>query len=197
MGVPYTAESLRIQLRRTWLLWSCVPLVVLLAALAATTAAYASQPVLSPKRAEDSFYAFLAISALVFLLAFTVDGHWTNPKRIARHIHERLSRDEPSAGSDRHARERAEERAAIAADIVLGSSLSLGLMGQVIGIIAILCSISGAGPVYAYLLLAVAVSYQLYLLSRHPYYEQLVQAAYAGDLEVVEYAKGNRSQRVK
>jgi hypothetical protein len=86
-------------------------------------------------------------------------------------------------------------RAAVAADIILGSSSSLGLMGHAIGAIAILCLISGAGAMHAYLLLAVAVSYQLYLFSRHPYYEQIAQAAYADELEPEEEEqtkKGNR-----
>ena len=173
-------------------------MAVLLVGLAATTAAYASQPVLSPKRAEDSFYAFLAISAIVFLIAFSIDGHWTSPRRIAQRIHNRIgSSENGERRSDRAAPEAlAAFRAAVAADIVLSSSISLGFMGQVIGIIAILCIISGAGPVYAYLLLAVAVSYQLYLFSRHPYYEQVVEAAYNGELELSDDKKATKTDRV-
>ncbi|MBM3472398.1 MAG: hypothetical protein FJX75_03895 [Armatimonadetes bacterium] len=198
MVLHETTRKLRVELRRTWLIWSCVPLIAVLIGLAATTALAASQPVLSQKRAEDSFYAFLAISALVFLFAFSVDGHWTNPKQVAEHIRKRLAGTQPDPGAAAQAAPQgpAEMRAAVAADIILGSSSSLGLMGHAIGVIAILCLISGAGPVHAYLLLAVAVSYQLYLFSRHPYYEQVAQAAYADELEPEEddkqKQKGNR-----
>lgn len=190
-----TTRKLRVDLRRTWLLWSCVPLVGVLIGLAATTAACASQPVLSPKRAEDSFYSLLAISALVFLFAFTIDGHWTNPKGVASRLRKRLGEAATMpAGADPAAAQAAEDRAAIASSIALGSSSSLALMGHVIGLIAILCILSGAGPVNAYLLLAVAVSYQLYLFSRHPYYEQVVEAAFAGELEVEEDEKGKKGK---
>jgi hypothetical protein len=192
-------RKLRVELRRTWLWWSCVPLVAVLIGLAATTAACASQPVLSVKRAEDSFYSFLAISALVFLFAFTIDGHWTNPKRVAVRLRKRLGEAATLAlGVEPAAVQAAEERAALASGIILGSSTSLGLLGQVTGLVAILCVLSGAGTVHAYLLLAVAVSYQLYLLSRHPYYEQLASAAYAGELDVEdEDEKGKGGNRRK
>jgi len=194
-----TTRKLRVQLRRTWLMWSCVPLIVVLIGLAATTAACASQPVLSQKRAEDSFYALLAISALVFLFAFSIDGHWTNPKRIAARIRRLLGDAEPAPSPTDPAAQAAasEARAGVASDIVLASSSSLGLMGHVIGLIAILCIIGGAGSMHAYLLLAVAVSYQLYLFSRHPYYEQVVEAAYTGDLAHEDEQKGKKDNRRK
>ena len=192
-----TTRKLRVQLRRTWLMWSCVPLVVVLIGLAATTAAYASQPVLSQKRAEDSFYALLAISAIVFLFAFSIDGHWTNPKRIAARIRRRLGEAEPSPTDPAAQTAASEARAGVAADIVLGSSSSLGLMGHVIGLMAILCIVGHAGPMHAYLLLAVAVSYQLYLFSRHPYYEQVTEAAYAGELAQDDEQKGKQDSRRK
>jgi hypothetical protein len=191
MELSPPTRRLRMQLRRTWLLWSCLPLVVILVGLAATTAVYASQPVLSQKRAEDSFYALLAISALVFLFAFTIDGHWTNPKRVAQRIRRRLE-----AGPAGAPESLGETRAAIATEMVLGSSTALGLMGHVIGVIAILCVVGAAGAVYAYLLLAVAVSYQLYLFSRHPFYEQIVEAAFAGELEAEE-EDGKRDKSAK
>jgi multisubunit Na+/H+ antiporter MnhG subunit len=80
--------------------------------------------------------------------------------------------------------------------MVLGSCTALGLMGHVIGVIAILCVVGAAGAVYAYLLLAVAVSYQLYLFSRHPFYEQIVEAAYADELETEE-EDGKRDKSAK
>ena len=194
-----TTRRLRVELRRTWLIWSCVPLVAVLTGLVATTAVYASQPVLSQKRAEDSFYALLAISALVFLFAFSVDGHWTNPRHVAERIRKRLAGIEadPGAAAQAAPQGAAEFRAGVAAGIILGSSSSLGLMGHAIGVIAILCIISGAGPVNAYLLLAVAVSYQLYLFSRHPYYEQIAQAAYADELEPEEDEQAKKGNRRK
>jgi len=188
MPLHDVTRKLRVQLRRTWLVWSCVPLVAVLVGLAATTAVYASQPVLSEKRAEDSFYALLAISALVFLLAFSIDGHWTSPKRIADRIRKRLE-SAPAASDDSGGPGQegvGETRATVACEAILGSSSALGLMGHAIGLAAVLCVVGGAGTVYAYLLLAVAVSYQLYLFSRHPYYEQVVEAAYADELDVEE-----------
>jgi len=171
------SERVRIDLRRTWLIWSVLPLAVFLLALLAGTAVYASQPVLSQKRAEDSFYAFLAISALVFLIAFTADGYWTNPKRVTKVI-ARLGEGAPGE---------------VASRIVVTSASALGVMGQVMGLVPVLCLAGGAGVVHAYLLLSLAISYHLFLFSRHPYYEQVVQAAEHGELTTgAEAKKGTR-----
>jgi len=165
-GSDVTAH-VRVELRRVWLIWSVLPLAVFLLALLACTAVYASQPVLSQKRAEDTFYTFLAISALVFLFAFTVDGHWTNPKRVTR----ALARQGETASAG-----------AATSRIVVTSASALGVMGQAMGVAPILCLIGGAGVVHAYLLLSLAISYHLFLFSRHPYYEQVVEAAENGEL---------------
>ena len=169
MGMESTdvVARVRVDLRRTWLIWSVLPLAVFLLALLAGTAVYASAPVLSQKRAEDSFYAFLAISALVFLFAFSLDGYWTNPKRVARAI--ARHGDGAPAGD-------------ITARVVVGSASALGVMGQVMGLVPILCLSGGAGVTHAYLLLTMAISYHLFLFSRHPYYEQVVEAAASGEL---------------
>jgi hypothetical protein len=167
-------ERVRVDLRRTWLIWSVLPLAVFLLALLAGTAVYASQPILSQKRAEDSFYVFLAISALVFLIAFTADGYWTNPKRVTKVI-ARQPEGTPTG--------------AIASRVVVTSASALGVMGQVMGLIPILCLAGGAGVVHAYLLLSLAISYHLFLFSRHPYYEQVVEAAEHGELTPEAEAK--------
>ncbi len=209
-------RRLRVDLGRAWLIWSCMPLAGMVLALLATTAVYASQPVLSIKRAEDSFYQFLAISAIVFLFTFTIDGHWTNPKRLAESIR-RLAGDEDSKLAKLMAEEKIEAgvarktgtrdklerimeqvrsvRAEIASHAVLTSSTALGLLGHAIGFAAIMCMVAGAGRSLSFLLLSVAVSYQLFLFSRHPYYERIVEAAYAGELEAEESPKDKRKRR--
>lgn len=200
MGTSDPTTRVRLDLRRTWLIWSVLPLAAFLLALVLSTVAYASQPVLSQKRAEDSFYTLLAISALVFLFAFTVDGYWTNPRRVAETIVRRFSSGAApvTKGDDEQPPELAvspEQRATVASEVVLSSASSLGFMGHVIGLAGILCLIGGAGPVHAYLLVSVAVSYQLYLFSRHPYYERVVEAAHSGELRVEEDdEKGKKSK---
>ena len=179
MQVSGPTSKLRTELRRTWLIWSCVPLAGLVLVLLAASAVYASQPELSIKRAEDSFYTFLAICALVFLFTFTVDGYWTNPKRLA----EKISRADDSGLPQSAA---AEARANLASRAVLGSASALGFLGHAIAIAAVLCLAGGAGTMYAFLLLSVAVSYQLFLFSRHPYYEKVVEAALQGELDLEE-----------
>lgn len=201
MGTSDPTTRVRLELRRTWLIWSVLPLAAFLVALVLSTVAYASQPVLSQKRAEDSFYTFLAISALVFLFAFTIDGYWTNPKRVAEAIVRRLNLDLAPADprTESPAPELAaspQERATVAHDVVVGSASSLGFMGHAIGLAGILCLLAGAGSVHAYLLISVAVSYQLYLFSRHPYYERVVEAAHNGELRTEEEdEKGKRARK--
>lgn len=201
MGTNDPTARVRLELRRTWLIWSVLPLAAFLVALVLSTVAHASQPVLSQKRAEDSFYTFLAISALVFLFAFTIDGYWTNPKRVAEAIVKRLnlSPKAPDSAGESPPPELAappERRATIAHEVVVGSASSLGFMGHVIGLAGILCLLAGAGPVHAYLLISVAVSYQLYLFSRHPYYERVVAAAHNGELRAEEEdEKGKKAKK--
>jgi len=201
MGTSDPTTRVRLDLRRTWLVWSVLPLAAFLLALVLSTVAYASQPVLSQKRAEDSFYTLLAVSALVFLFAFTIDGYWTNPRRVAETIVKRLTpgAERVTKGDDQPPPELAvspDQRATVASEVVLSSASSLGFMGHVIGLAGVLCLIGGAGPVHAYLLISVAVSYQLYLFSRHPYYERVVEAAHSGELRVEEEDdKGMKSRK--
>ena len=176
---PDVMARVKVDLRRTWLVWSVLPLVVFLLALLACTAVYASAPVLSQKRSEDSFYMFLAVSALVFLIAFTIDGYWTNPKRVTEAL---LRGAGPSAAGE------------LASRMVVTSASALGLMGQAIGAGAILCLLGGAGVVNAYLVLSLAISYHLFLLSRHPYYEQVVEAAQSGEFAPEKQAERKTSK---
>jgi hypothetical protein len=167
-GTDSVTTRVRVDLRRTWLIWSVLPLAVFLLALLACTAVWASAPVLSPKRAEDSFYMFLAISAIVFLIAFALDGYWTNPRRVSALV---ARRGEGQGRGERASR------------VVVTSASALGAMGLVMGLAPILCLAGGAGKDNAYLLLSVAISYHLFLFSRHPYYEQVVEAAESGELD--------------
>lgn len=167
----------RHRLRQTWLVWGLLPLGVCLALTLGVNAIHAFDYAASERQLELSFQAIFAIAAMLFLIAFTVDGHWTNGQRLARRIDRAVKADGRRNKPDTLA-----EYAPIVFQSVYGSSRMLTLMGVATAITAIVGAAAGIGIYYALLVLALAAEYQLFVLSRHPYYLDLMDAAAAGQL---------------
>jgi len=167
----------RQQLRRTWLTWGLLPLVVCLLLTLAVDAVEASDFSMKPRQLELNFQAIFAISAMLFLVAFTIDGHRTNSQRLARRIANLVKQDGRRLKADTLA-----EYAPVVFNSVAGSSLTLTLAGVAIAFSAVIAAAIGLGIYYALLILALAAEYQLFVLSRHPYYMDIIEAAAAGRL---------------
>jgi len=171
-GIVRTA---RYALRRTWFTWGVVPLAVfaLLALLAGSAFATSTE---NANQVHDPFTAILAVCCLVFLVAFSLDGHWTGAERIAK----RLGGDPKDEAALRQIR--GSDSGQQAARIMRDAAAALAIMGGVIAAGAIAALWAGSGLSKAVLLLLLAAIYHLFLLSRHRDYEQIIAAATSGDL---------------
>ncbi|MGD9498444.1 MAG: hypothetical protein AB7Y46_19275 [Armatimonadota bacterium] len=132
-----------------------------------------------------AFEIVLGCAAAVFLAGFYIDGHWTDADRLGRKIIRAAGGDENSPagwarfGSNRNA---LRQNAEVALASIRASADALTLMGAAIGLIAIVTAAMGLPTVHAVQILLLGLAYQLFVVSRHPYYIQLAEAALAGEL---------------
>lgn len=193
-SVPTNEIKLRVtrqSLRQTWLTWGLLPLVVFLVLTIAVDAAQAADFSASPRRMELGFQALFALAAMLFLIVFTVDSHWTNSQRLARRMVQLIEQDGRLVKPETLA-----ECAPVVFKSVYASSKALTMAGLVVGALAVLAAAGGLGINYSLLVLTLAAGYQLFVLSRHPYYMELMDAAAEGRLLVeVEPDGGGRGRR--
>ncbi len=162
-------KSVRAQVRQNWVRAGLLPLVVCAVLVIIVEAAHLGPQGLPEKRVEDTFAAILAISAIVFLIGFGLDGRWTSAERIARDLTEEEAADPPRA-------------AARVAEAIQDATAALTLMGNALSLAAVLAAYAGGGFNQGAQLLVLAACYHFFFLSRHSYYYGLVAAAGEGTL---------------
>ncbi len=181
-SAPTNEIKLRVtrqSLRQTWLRWGLLPLLILLVLTIAVDAAQASDVIRPPRQMELNFQALFALAAMLFLVAFTVDSHWTNAQRLARRMIHLIEQDGKQVRP-----ESLTQHAPVVFKSVYASSRALTMVGLLVGAFAVLAAASGLGINYSLLVLTLAAEYQLFVLSRHPYYMQLMDDAAEGRLVV-------------
>lgn len=167
--------------RRVWTIWGLAPLGVSTLLVLVVSQAVASPENVDPHILDHGLQAVLAISAGLFLAGFYLDGRWTNSERLARSVFK-------AAGGDQFVPSRT-QLAAQADGVFKAVSSSLTLLvaiGAAIAVSAVISSLAGLGLAGGVQILIVGVAYQLYLLSRFPYYQELLSAAAQGELVVAE-----------
>ena len=169
----------RQSLRRTWLTWGLLPLGVFLVLTILVDAAQAADFSQPPRQAEINFQALFALAAMLFLVAFTVDSHWTSAQRLAKRMVQLI---EDTGGRVRPTS--LVEHAPVVFKSIYASSRALTMVGVVVGVFSVLSAAAGLGIFYSLLMLTLAAEYQLFVLSRHPYYMELMDAAAEGKLLV-------------
>ena len=158
----------------TWGLWPTLGCVLLVVAI---TRGHGPSKAINEEILLRSFQAVLAVSALLFLIAFWLDGHWTNADKLGARIW-------LAAGGARFTPTSSQLAAqdALAFQSILASVKTLTLTGCAIGIAAVIGALAGLGFGHAAQLLVMAAAYQLFVLSRHPWYTELLQLAADGEL---------------
>ncbi|MFP3903622.1 MAG: hypothetical protein ACLFWB_05195 [Armatimonadota bacterium] len=167
----------RRNLRKTWLTWGLLPLAVCLILVMAADSVYAASAVARPDVLDTNFQAIFAITAMLFLVAFTLDGHWTNRHRLARCILRAMQEDNRRAKADTLA-----DYASVAYRSVWVSSRVQTVAGVATAVCAVLAAGMGLGISHALIILCLAASFQIYVLSRHPHYLDVLQDADSGHL---------------
>lgn len=170
-------KTARRNLRRRWLTWGLLPLAVSLILVMAADSVYAASALIHEDVLNTSFHAIFAISALLFLVAFTLDGHWTNRHRLAERILRAVEADDRRPKVDTLA-----DYASIVYRSVWVSSWVQVIAGMATAACAIVAAGMGLGISHALIILSIAASFQVYVLSRHPHYMQIMEDAGSGQL---------------
>ena len=189
-------DGLRRILMGRWIWTGLLPLLVcgVVVLLVATVAP--GGPIHGKQQTRLAFEVVLGVGAALFLAAFYIDGHWTNAERIAQRIYTAAGGDRERAASSwaHSARHRAQlqEQAVLALTTIAASANAMTIMGGAIGLVAIVTVLMGLTLGHAAQLLLLGLFYQLFLLSRHPYYERVADAALRGELLPADEDGSNR-----
>ncbi len=186
--------ALRRHISHTWVVWGLFPLgimFVLMLALASPEASANTSTTDQQEslRTERRAQAFMAVSALLFFVGFSLDGRWTDAERLGRRILR-------AAGGDdfKPTRSQLAAQADLACAVVNRSVNLLTVTGLVMGVLAVV-GVAAILPLVSGLhLLALAAIFQLFIVSRHPYYSELVEAAISGELPDLEAEDDNKKK---
>ena len=188
-------QALRRRLSYIWVVWGLFPLgimFVLMLALASPEASANTSTTDQQEslRTERRTQAVLAVSALLFFVGFTLDGRWTDAERVGR-------RTLRAAGGDdfKPTRSQLATHADVALDAVNRSVNMLTAIGLVMAVLAVV-GVAAILPLVSGLhLLVLAAIFQLFVVSRHPYYSELVEAAISGELPDLEAEDDNKKKK--
>lgn len=176
-------NQMRRRLRHTWLMWGLAPLGIFVLLMLGMSAVHAdaAQSANGPQiQIERKFKAALAVSALLFFIGFSLDGRWTDAQRLGQRVYR-------AAGGNgmRPTRSARAAQADLAFSSIESSVNALTAIGLIMGLIAVLATV-GLQLTYGLQLLVLAIIYQLFVFSRHPYYNEVLQAAVRGELPTPE-----------
>ena len=176
-------EQAKRTMLRTWLMWGLVPLAVSALLMSAVSTVWASPISADEHTIERGFQAVLAICAGLFLAGFWLDGKWTHSERLATRIW-------LAAGGEEFVPTRSQlaAQAEIAFKTIATSTTALTVIGGAIAVAAVISAWAGLGMGQCAQLVLLGLCYQLFVLSRHPYYNEVLTAAARGELVVPEDA---------
>lgn len=182
-------DEVKRRLLRVWLAWGLLPLALSIVLTLVMDALVTGQLALTPMQMERRFQVILAIGAGLFLIAFSLDSNWTNAQKMAKKIAAEAGLDAPGPGGK--PKKRPEGRslelllaphAGIVINSIVGSVQALAFVGAGIAVCGILAASAHLGIGYSVMMLILALSYQLFVLSRHAYYNEVMETAVAGRL---------------
>ncbi len=174
--------ALRHRLGYIWVVWGLFPLgimFVLMLVVASPEANADAGTVKQQERlvTERRAQAVLAVSALLFFIGVSRDGRWTAAARVGRRILR-------AAGGDEFKPTRIQlgAHAQLAFGAVHRAVILLTVVGLVMSVLALVAVFARLPLVNGLHLLALAGVFQVFVVSRHPYYGELAEAALGGEL---------------
>jgi hypothetical protein len=194
-----TPDEVKRRMVHVWLTWGLLPLAASIVLTLLVNALVSNGPEMTAMHLERRFQFILALGAGLFLIAFSLDSNWTNAQKLAQKIDSAAGLDAPGPGGK--PRKRPEGRslelaltpfANIVIESILASVQALALAGAGIAVCAILAAAARLGLGYSIMLLILAASYQLFVLSRHTYYREVMQTALEGRLVYVPDEKSGK-----
>ena len=179
-----TMQAVNRRLREMWIYWGLVPLGAALAVLVVLAALGRSDGVSPPEQLALGFKAVMAIGGALFLAGFWLDGRWTEAQHVAKMI-----LTAASVETARPSKAQLAEGADLAMESLMLSTKALTVIGLLIGLAAVLAALAGLQLGFTIQILFLALAFQLFIYSRHPYYRELMEAALRGELVVEEPEK--------
>ena len=207
-----TIQQVNRQLRHMWVAWGLVPLGVAFLLMVTMSVLHPAKEAAEPEQLALGFKGVMAAGAALFLIGFWLDGRWTEAQRLARLVysHAKLRYGPPEDKSIKRPRFRLvfgraktpsgpangpafkpsksqlAEQADLIMDSLMLSTKALTVIGLLIGLAAVLGAAAGLRFGYSIQLLLLALAFQLFIYSRHPYYREVMLAALQGELVVEE-----------
>lgn len=180
--------EIRRQMQRTWLMWGIGPLGIATLLMLTVSAVWASPANVDEHILERGFQAMLAICSALFLAGFWLDGRWTSPDRIGHAIWTAAS-----GGEFVPTRRQLAAHADIAFKTVAGSAKLLTIIGGAIAAAAVISVWAGLRVGDGTQLLLLGLCYQVFVLSRHPRYEEILSTAVRGELAYTDAPDHNNN----
>lgn len=179
-----TIQQVNRQMQRMWVTWGLVPLGIAFMLQVLMSLLRPGSGVTGPEQLALGFKGVMAAGAALFLIGFWLDGRWTEAQRLAKAIYR-------AAGGNGHKPTRRElaEYADLAMESLMLSVKALTIIGLLIGLAAVLAAAAGLQFGYSIQMLLLALAFQLFIYSRHPYYREVMLAALNGELEVEDKKK--------
>lgn len=179
-----TVEEVNQRLRTMWISWGLIPLGIAFVLMVIMSLIKPASGTTQPEQLALGFKGVMAAGGALFLLGFWLDGRWTEAGRLARTIY-------TAAGGNgfRPSRRQLAEHAHLAMESLLLSTKALTVIGLLIGLAAVLAATAGLKLSFSLQILLLAVAFQLFIFSRHPYYRELMATALQGELVVEEDEK--------
>ena len=164
--------------------WGLVPLGVALVLMGVLSVVNPAKDVTLPEQLALGFKGVMAAGAALFLIGFWLDGRWTEAQRLAKLVFR-------AAGGNGFKPTKAQlaEQADQVMDSLMLSTKALTVIGLLIGLAAVLGAAAGLKFGYSVQLLLLALAFQMFIYSRHPYYREVMLAALLGELVVEEKEK--------
>jgi hypothetical protein len=176
-----TMQAVNRRLVEMWVRWGLIPLGGALVVMVGLSLVRGTSGASPPEQLALGFKAVMAIGGALFLLGFWLDGRWTEAQRVAHMIWVAAGGGEFNPGKRQLA-----ERADLAMQSLMLSTKALTLIGLLIGLAAVLAALAGLQLGFSIQILALALAFQLFIYSRHPYYRELMEAALHGELVMEE-----------
>lgn len=176
-----TIQQVNRQLRHMWVHWGLLPLGGAFVLMIVMSHLRPAEQVTQPEQLALGFKGVMAAGAALFLIGFWLDGRWTETQRLARMVYR-------AAGGDRFKPSKLQlaQQADLIMDSLMLSTKALTVIGLLIGLAAVLGAAAGLKLGFSLQILLLALAFQLFIYSRHPYYREVMLAALQGELVVEE-----------
>lgn len=182
-----TIQEVNQRLRAMWIHWGLIPLGIAFILMVIMSLIKPASGTTQPEQLALGFKGVMAAGGALFLLGFWLDGRWTEAGRLARMIYAAAG-----GNSFRPSRRQLAEQAHLAMESLLLSTKGLTVIGLLIGLAAVLAATAGLKPSFSLQILLLAVAFQLFIFSRHPYYREVMAAALRGELVAEEEEKDKK-----